>query len=88
MARAISVGQPHRAVPVTVAMALAAAARMEGSVVHGVVRRPGVDCDGVTIGHSSGKVLVTAEFGGDGVVKEAVVFRTARKLMEGRVFWK
>jgi 2-methylaconitate cis-trans-isomerase PrpF len=32
--RAISVGQPHRAVLITVAMAIAAAENLEGSVVN------------------------------------------------------
>lgn len=86
--RAISVGQPHRAVPITVALALAAASRLEGSVVNKCTAKTPVDADGVTLGHNSGKLLVSATFDKHGTVEDATVFRTARRLMEGTVFWK
>lgn len=86
--RAISVGQPHRAVPITVAMALAAAARLEGSTVHANTSRERVDSDGITIGHNSGKLLVGANFDVNGNVTDATVFRTARRIMEGTIYWK
>jgi 2-methylaconitate cis-trans-isomerase PrpF len=86
--RAISVGQPHRAVPVTVALALAVASRLEGSVVNACTSKTPVDTDGVTLGHNSGKLLVSATFETDGTVQDATVFRTARRLMEGKVYWK
>lgn len=86
--RAISVGQPHRAVPITVAMAVAAASRLEGSTVRRCVSKHAVDPDGVTIAHSSGRLLVAATFDEQGVVTNATVFRTARKLFEGSVYWK
>ena len=86
LVRAISVGQPHRAVPITVSMALAVASRLEGSVVKEVTTSSPVDKDGVTIGHNSGKLLVGASFDDNGVVKEATVFRTARRIMEGKVY--
>lgn len=88
VARALSVGQPHRAVPITVAMALAAAAKVDGSIVQRNTSKSPIDPDGVTIGHSSGRLLVTATFNKKGKVKDAVAFRSARKLMEGTVFWK
>lgn len=88
VARALSVGQPHKAVPITVAMALAAAAKVNGSVVQRNTSKTPIDPDGVTIGHSSGRLLVTATFDDNGKVTDAVVFRSARKLMEGTVFWK
>ncbi|KAL2069173.1 hypothetical protein VTL71DRAFT_15511 [Oculimacula yallundae] len=87
--RALSVGQPHRAVPVTVAMAVAAAANLEGSTVwRNVKEGEKVDGDGITLGHSSGKILVGAEFDEDGGLVKATVFRTARRIMEGWVYWK
>lgn len=86
--RALSVGQPHRAVPITVAMAVAAASRLDGSVVALNTAEKRVDQSGITIGHSSGKLLVTASFYKDGNVKDVSVFRTARRLMEGTVYWK
>ena len=87
--RAISVGQPHRAVPITVAMAIAAAAKVEGSVVN-LLKEKGKSADGkgFTLGHSSGKIVVGANFEGDGSLKDCTVHRTARRLMDGTVYWK
>lgn len=86
--RALSVGQPHKAVPVTVAMALAAAANLQGSTVHANVSNSRVDPDGITLGHSSGKIMVAAKFDSQGGLIQATVFRTARRLMDGFVYWK
>jgi 2-methylaconitate cis-trans-isomerase PrpF len=86
--RALSVGQPHKAVPITVALALAAAANIQGSTVHANVSSERVDPAGITIGHSSGKIMVGAEFGSNGSLINATVFRTARRLMDGMVYWK
>ncbi|CAI7655842.1 unnamed protein product [Penicillium glandicola] len=66
LARALSVGQPHRAVPITVALALAAAARVPQSTVADVVDENPVDGAGITIGHASGNLLVGANFDVDG----------------------
>lgn len=89
LARALSVGQPHKAVPITVALALAAAARVAGSTVNGVIggKKP-IDDAGITIGHASGNLLVGADFDADGALTSATVFRTARRLFEGTIFWK
>lgn len=89
LVRALSVGQPHKAVPITVALALAAAARVPVSTVAQVVagKNP-IDSAGVTIGHASGNLLVGARFDEDGALSSATVFRTARRLFEGRIFWK
>ena len=87
-ARALSVGQPHKAVPITVALALAAAARLEGSTVAAVASTQRVDEAGLTIGHASGNLLVGATFDANGEPNAATVFRTARRLFEGRIFWK
>jgi 2-methylaconitate cis-trans-isomerase PrpF len=86
--RSISVGQPHRAVPITVALALAVASRLDGSVVNSCTSKTPVDVDGVTLGHNSGKLLVSATFDTNGTVQDATVFRTARRLMDGKVYWK
>ena len=86
--RALSVGQPHRAVPITVAMAAAAAANLEGSVVHRNVCKNRVHADGITIGHSSGKIMMGANFDEGGYLTDATVFRTARRLMDGTVYFK
>ena len=86
--RALSVGQPHRAVPITVAMAIAAAANIEGSTVQGKVSSERVDPDGITLGHPSGKIMMGAKFDEKGHLLQADVFRTARRLMDGFVYWK
>jgi len=86
--RALSVGQPHRAVPITVAMTCAAAANVEGSIVHDNLSSEKVDPDGITLGHSSGKIVVGATYDERGDLASATVFRTARRLMDGFVYWK
>ncbi|KAJ5512020.1 PrpF protein [Penicillium expansum] len=88
LVRALSVGQPHKAVPITVALALAAAARVPQSTVAGVVGENPVDGAGITIGHASGNLLVGADFDVEGALTSATVFSTARRLFEGRIFWK
>lgn len=89
--RAMSVGQPHKAVPVTVALAVAAASKIKGTTVADCVL-PGSGSDdrqrGIDISHASGKLSVDAVYDDQGGLEAATVFRTARRLMEGRVFWK
>lgn len=96
--RAMSVGQPHKAMPLTVAIALAAAARLPGSVVADCVVRPeaasrdgrsgGDDDAGIVVHHASGTLTVGAKFSEEGHLEHATVYRTARRLMEGKIFWK
>ena len=83
--RVISMERAHRAVPLTAAMCLGVATRIEGSLAHEMARR--ITGDEVRVGNPSGVVSVGAE-----VVKadrwqanSAVVFRTARRLMQGQV---
>ena len=78
----------HRAVQITASLAIAVAAKMNGTVVAANLAPSPVDVDGITLGHPSGTLLVTAEFGADGSVSKASVFRTARRIMEGQVFWR
>jgi 2-methylaconitate cis-trans-isomerase PrpF len=86
--RALSVGQPHKAVPITVALACAAASKLAGSAVRECCSDHPVDSAGVTLGHASGRLMVGAQYDEDGELKSATVFRTARRLMEGVVYWK
>jgi 2-methylaconitate isomerase len=89
--RMLSMGRPHRAVPMTGAMALAVACRIEGSVPHAMAaRRGGGRPEEIRVAHPSGSLTVGAEVrresGGAGWGAEsAVVFRTARRLMQGEV---
>lgn len=85
--RFISDTLPHRAIPLTGALCTATAAKIKGSVVEaclsGKLAREGV----ITIGHPSGRIEVDARMDESGEVECASVVRTARRLMEGRVFW-
>jgi 2-methylaconitate cis-trans-isomerase PrpF len=88
--RMISIGQPHRAVPLTGALCLAAACRVSASIpfdLLGGMGRKGP----LRIGHPSGVVLVDAETDpeAEGVlVRHATVYRTARRLFTGEVYYR
>ena len=85
LARAISMGNCHRAFPLTSAMCLAVAARIEGTLVHEVARKHAGD---VRLGHASGVLpLDAAVTTRDGApwAERVTVYRTARRLMEGFV---
>ena len=88
--RMISIGQPHRAVPLTGAMCLAAACRVPGSVAWRLLperARGGA----LRIGHPSGVVMVDAavETRSSGVhIRHATVYRTARRLFQGEVLYR
>jgi 2-methylaconitate cis-trans-isomerase PrpF len=83
--RAISMGNCHRAFPLTVAMCLAVAARVSGTVVEEVASgRPG----DVRLGQPSGVLPIDATVttkDGAPWAEKVTVYRTARRLMEGFV---
>ncbi|MET0589135.1 MAG: PrpF domain-containing protein [Novosphingobium sp.] len=84
--RMISVGLPHRAVPITGAICLAVAARVPGSIPHALC----TSTEGpIRVGHASGTTTVDAEVvnGPDSGPKAlyGAVFRSARRLFEGNV---
>ncbi len=82
--RMISVGQPHRAVPITGAICLAVAARIAGTI-------PAEACSAgqgpIRIGHASGTTQVDASVV-DGHAVYGAVYRSARRLMEGQVIYR
>lgn len=81
--RMISGGQPHKATPLTAAMCLAVAIRCPGTIPHQLARHGDGD---IRIGHPSGVLPVAATVGGNPPIAEsAVVYRTARRLMEGNI---
>ncbi|KAJ9264723.1 PrpF protein [Paecilomyces variotii] len=87
--RAISTGQPHRALPITSGLSVSAAAKLPGSVLSECLTGDLGDREELRIGHPSGKLVVGAKYSDDGKkLERATVFRTARRLMEGKVFWK
>jgi 2-methylaconitate cis-trans-isomerase PrpF len=86
LARAISLGNCHRAFPLTAAMCLAVAARIDGTLVH-EASRAARDRD-VRLGHPSGVLPLDAAVSlRDGApwAERVTVYRTARRLMEGWV---
>ena len=87
--RMISLEQPHRAVPLTGAMCLAVAARIEGSLVHRMARQPKAMDEPVRIAQPSGLTVVGAcvcRSGDSWHAEQATVYRTARRLMDGAVY--
>jgi 2-methylaconitate isomerase len=83
--RAISMGNCHRAFPLTVAMCVGVAARIRGTVVEEVASgRPG----DIRLGHPSGVLPIDASVklkDGAAWAEKVTVYRTARRLMEGYV---
>ena len=88
-ARMISNGQPHRALPLTVTLCTAVAARIEGSLVHQAAR-PASDPDGeIRIAMPSGILTVAANVyrkDGSWYAEQGAFFRTQRRLFEGYVY--
>lgn len=84
--RFISDGQPHRAIPLTAALTTAVAARIPGSIVEQVLASTRVSRDAITIGHASGRIQVDASMRGL-VPLSATVYRTAKRLFEGKTYW-
>jgi 2-methylaconitate cis-trans-isomerase PrpF len=88
--RMVSIGQPHRAVPITGAACLAVAARIDGSIPH---RLAAAGQGAIRIAHPSGLIVVDAEVehAGDPARARAVhgaVYRTTRRLFEGHVLYR
>lgn len=85
-ARVISMGALHKAFAVTAAICTAGAAQIEGTVVHELAR---IDHHpDVRVGHPGGVLPVGARVtkcGDRAHFEEAVLERTARRLMEGSV---
>ena len=84
---ALPPGEDAGAERVTGAMALAVACRIEGSIPH-TLAVPGPRADEIRVAHPSGIVAVGAEVRRAGAgwhAESAVVFRTARRLMQGQV---
>ena len=87
-ARVISMSRPHRALPLTAALALATAARIPGSIAAEATRGGIAGDTPVRLGHPSGvaEVAVDLSAADPPHVGRVTVIRTARRLMEGRVF--
>lgn len=81
--RMISAGQPHKATPLTGALCTAVAIALEGTVAADIAGRPPAGTP-LRILHPGGILAVDAVVE-DGVAREAVAYRTARRLMQGEV---
>lgn len=89
VARVMAMGKMHKTFAITAGIPAAIAAVIPGSVVHGVVGESGPMERTVIIGHPSGRMDVKVEARreeGQFQVISCTVGRTARKIMEGRVY--
>ncbi|KAM4055275.1 prpF protein [Hirsutella rhossiliensis] len=88
---AMSMGQPRRAVPLTLALCLAAAARMPGTLAAAALAagpRPAPLGSPLTIAHPSGRLDVGIILPGNAeTIVSAELLRTARVLMKGHVYY-
>ncbi|UGQ13375.1 hypothetical protein LO772_07140 [Yinghuangia sp. ASG 101] len=83
-ATAFSMGVVHRALPMTAALCLGAAARLDGTVVAEAAKAPGEE---VRIRHPRGIASAFVETrSGPEPIRSVGVVRTARRLMDGRVY--
>ncbi|KAF1941996.1 DUF453-domain-containing protein, partial [Clathrospora elynae] len=87
--RFLSDTQPHRAIPVTAALTTAVAARIPGTIVEQMLAPEPVIEGVITIGHASGRLQINATMDEKSKIipVSATVYRTAKRLFEGEVFW-
>ncbi|KAI0145937.1 DUF453-domain-containing protein [Hypoxylon sp. NC0597] len=85
---ALSMGQAHKAVPLTLALCLGAAANIPGTIPAQVrvTKAEGCESDPVVIGHPSGTVEIGATVE-NGHIISADLLRSARVLMKGQVYY-
>jgi 2-methylaconitate cis-trans-isomerase PrpF len=86
--RVISNGQPHRALPLTISLCTAVAARIEGSVAAEMLS-PLSSGNPLRLGMPSGVLTVGADVvrqDGGWVARAGSFYRTARRLFDGRVW--
>jgi hypothetical protein len=87
-ARMLSNGQPHRALPLTVTLCTAVAARIEGSVVNQLARRNDDPEAEIRIAMPSGILTVAASVkrkDGQWDAEQGAFYRTQRRMFEGYV---
>jgi 4-oxalomesaconate tautomerase len=76
----------HSAIGVLGAVSVASACLLKGSVAYDLAKRGKGDLRRLAIEHPSGEMTVVARLNSAGEVASAGILRTARKLMDGRVF--
>ena len=88
LVRMISLGQPHRAIPVTGALCMAVIAGVDGSLVSGMLDTTCHSSE-LRLAHPSGVTNVDAQLDrrdGTWYAASATIYRTARRLMDGYVY--
>jgi 2-methylaconitate cis-trans-isomerase PrpF len=86
--RVVSSGQPHRALPVTISLCTAVAARITGTLVAEALS-PAAGNKSLRLGMPSGVLTVDADVGLEGgawMARTGSFYRTARRLFDGRVW--
>jgi len=86
--RVVSSGQPHRALPVTISLCTAVAARISGTLAAEALSKAAGD-KSLRLGMPSGVLTVDADVaceGGVWIARAGSFYRTARRLFDGRVW--
>jgi 2-methylaconitate cis-trans-isomerase PrpF len=89
LARIMSMGTLHKAYAVTGAICTAGAAKMDGTVVNEVLSQYSLEKEITRLGHPGGIISVGAKIAkrdGSFDYEEAVIGRTARRLMDGHIY--
>lgn len=85
---AMSMGQAHKAVPLTMALCLGSSCRIPGTIGFELVQNRKPSSEGsVVIGHPSGRIEIGTTLNERGEIVSADLHRTARVLMKGDVFY-
>ena len=87
--RIMSMGTLHKAYAATGAICTAGAAKIEGTVLHDMLGKGALETKEIRLGHPGGIIPVGVEVDKEGnsyEYKEAVLGRTARRLMDGYIY--
>jgi len=87
--RMMSMQKPHKAYAVTGAVCTGTAAKIPGTVVYDLLNDDAKTKNQIRIGHPSGKLEVEVEIeqkNGEIILHKAALARTARRLMDGKVY--
>ena len=76
----------HKTIGVLGAVSVATACLLEGSPAYELASRGAGRERVLSVEHPTGEMTVVATLGDDGMVAEAAILRTARKLMDGEIF--
>lgn len=87
--RMMSMGATHRSCAVTGAICTAGAAKIDGTIVNELLSQSSLEKEEIRLGHPGGVMPVGARIskrGGSYEYGEAIIRRTARRLMDGYVY--